>query len=116
MELVEGHTLRRSIGDASLPVASRAARLADVARALAGAHKRGLIHRDIKPENVMVRDDGVVKVLDFGIARRPDSPVDPTGATQQVGLEALTGKGGVVGTPHYMSPEQMRGAAPDGRT
>ena len=79
MELVEGRTLRRIEGDAEAPTATRVAQLADVARALAGAHKRGLIHRDIKPENVMVRDDGGVKVLDFGIARFARGSVDPRG-------------------------------------
>src|SRR3954464_7281608 len=61
MELVAGRTLREAVGDASVPVATRAGWLGDVARALAAAHRRGLVHRDIKPENVMVRDDGVVK-------------------------------------------------------
>jgi eukaryotic-like serine/threonine-protein kinase len=115
MELIEGRSLRALIG-APVPWDKRLRWLVDVARALAAAHKRGLVHRDIKPENVMVRDDGVVKVLDFGIARRPDAPVDPVGATQQSGLEALTGKGIVIGTPRYMSPEQMRGDPLDGRS
>jgi eukaryotic-like serine/threonine-protein kinase len=115
MELIEGRSLRALIG-APVPWDKRLRWLVDVARALAAAHKRGLVHRDIKPENVMVREDGVVKVLDFGIARRPDAPVDPVGATQQVGLEALTGKGVVIGTPRYMSPEQMRGDPLDGRS
>ena len=115
MELIEGRSLRALVG-APLPWDKRLRWLVDVARALGAAHKRGLVHRDIKPENVMVRDDGVVKVLDFGIARRPDAPVDPVGATQQMGLEALTGKGVVIGTPRYMSPEQMRGDPLDGRS
>ncbi len=115
MELIEGRNLRSVIG-APVPWDRRLRWLVDVARALGAAHKRGLVHRDIKPENVMVRDDDVVKVLDFGIARRPDAPVDPVGATQQGGLEALTGKGIVIGTPRYMSPEQMRGDALDGRS
>src|SRR3954447_24383598 len=70
MELVEGRTLRRAAGDVLSPLPTRLAQLSGVARALAAAHHRGLVHRDIKPENVMVRDDGKVKVLDFGIARR----------------------------------------------
>src|SRR5262249_55564290 len=107
MELIEGRALRHYVGRAGVSWDKRLRWLADVARALGAAHKRGLIHRDIKPENVMVRDDGVVKVLDFGIARRPDAPVDPVGATQKLGLEQLTGRGIVVGTPRYMSPEQL---------
>jgi serine/threonine-protein kinase len=117
MELIEGRSLRAYIGRPEVGWDRRLRWLADVARALAAAHKRGLVHRDIKPENVIVREeDGVVKVLDFGIARRPDAPVDPTGATQHVGLETLTSKGLVVGTPRYMSPEQIRGDAIDGRS
>ncbi len=116
MELIEGKSLRTLLEHPTVPWDRRLRWVVDVARALGAAHKRNLVHRDIKPENVMVRDDGVVKVLDFGIARRPDAPVDPVGATQQMGLEALTGKGVVIGTPRYMSPEQMRGDALDGRS
>src|SRR5262249_2215299 len=89
--------------------------LADVARALAGAHKRGLVHRDIKPENVMVRNDGVVKVLDFGIARRTAGHVDPHASTETPALPTLTVEGVKLGTPVYMAPEQIRGDALDGR-
>jgi hypothetical protein len=115
MELVEGRTLRSAAGDAAAPVPTRTAQLAGVARALAGAHKRGLIHRDIKPENVMVRDDGMVKVLDFGIARRAGGSVDPGGPTQTPALPTLTVEGVKLGTPVYMAPEQIRGDALDGR-
>jgi serine/threonine-protein kinase len=114
MELVEGRTLRRAPGDAAPPVSTRVAQLADIARALATAHKRGLVHRDIKPENVMIRDDGMVKVLDFGIARRTGGTVDPRSATQPA-LQTLTGEGVKLGTPVYMAPEQIRGDELDGR-
>jgi serine/threonine protein kinase len=116
MELVSGRTLRGAVGDASVPAATRVAELADVARALAVAHKRGLVHRDIKPENVMVREDGVVKVLDFGIARRQSGSIDPHGHTETPALPTLTIDGVKLGTPFYMAPEQIRGDALDGRT
>jgi hypothetical protein len=116
MELVPGRTLRGAAGDAPVPAATCIAELADVARALAAAHKRGLVHRDIKPENVMVRNDGVVKVLDFGIARRQGGSLDPHGETEMPALPTLTIDGVKLGTPVYMAPEQIRGDALDGRT
>ncbi|WP_437971529.1 protein kinase [Sorangium sp. So ce260] len=114
MELVAGRTLRSAIGGAE-PVSTRVAWLADVARALAAAHRRGLVHRDIKPENVMVRDDGVIKVLDFGIARRTAGGADPNASTEAPALPTLTALGVKLGTPVYMAPEQIRGAELDGR-
>ncbi|HEU5076636.1 MAG TPA: protein kinase [Polyangiaceae bacterium] len=114
MELVKGRTLRRAHGDTGAPIPARVAQLADVARALAAAHKRGLVHRDVKPENVMVSDDGLVKVLDFGIARRTGGTVDPRSATQPA-LPTITVEGVKIGTPVYMAPEQIRGDALDGR-
>jgi len=120
MEFVEGRTLRGEIGDAEVPLSKKIAWLADVARALAAAHRRGLVHRDVKPENVMVRSDGVVKVLDFGIARRAGGRVDPHGPTRPTAQETptlptLTVEGVRLGTPLYMSPEQIRGEELDGR-
>ena len=115
MELVSGQTLRGAVGQPGTPVAMRVAWLGDVAKVLAAAHKRGLIHRDIKPENVMIRDDGLVKVLDFGIARRAGGTVDPSGPTQTPALPTLTIKGDRLGTPIYMAPEQIKGDALDGR-
>jgi serine/threonine-protein kinase len=116
MELVVGRTLRLADGEASVPAATCITQLADVARALAVAHKRGLVHRDIKPENVMVREDGVVKVVDFGIARRQGGSLDPHGETEAPALPTLTIEGVKLGTPVYMAPEQIRGDALDGRT
>ncbi len=120
MELVSGRTLREAVGESSsstpsTPVETRAAWLSDVARALSAAHRSGLVHRDIKPENVMVRDDGVIKVLDFGIARRVSGSVDPSAPTQAPALPTLTKEGVKVGTPLYMAPEQIRGLPLDGR-
>ncbi|XXY49431.1 protein kinase [Sorangium sp. So ce269] len=115
MELVAGRTLRSAIGGPEEPVSIRAAWLADVGRALAAAHRRGLVHRDIKPENVMVRDDGVIKVLDFGIARRAAGEADPSASTEAPALPTLTALGVKLGTPVYMAPEQIRGGELDGR-
>ncbi len=87
-----------------------------IASALAAAHAAGIVHRDIKPENVMVRHDGFVKVLDFGLAKlteRPGLRSDPEAATMQV---VKTDPGKVMGTANYMSPEQARGLAVDART
>jgi serine/threonine-protein kinase len=124
MELVAGRTLRTYVGDTSVPLGRRIRWLVDVALALGAAHQLGLVHRDIKPENVMVGDDGFVKVLDFGIARRAiakEEPVPPSGVPDLAALEAhalantLTADGVIAGTPMYMAPEQLRGAALDGR-
>jgi hypothetical protein len=120
MELVEGRTLRACVGNAGLSLQARVGQLTDVARALAVAHRRGLVHRDIKPENVMLREDGMVKVLDFGIARRTAREVDPHADTAGTGaastaLPTLTVEGVKMGTPVYMAPEQIRGDGLDGR-
>ncbi|AKT37249.1 protein kinase domain-containing protein [Chondromyces crocatus] len=116
MELVSGRTVRALLGEAPVPAASqRSTWLVDVARVLGVAHRRGLVHRDIKPENVMVRDDGVVKVLDFGIARRTGGGADPSASTQAAALPTLTTEGVKPGTPVYMAPEQIRGEPLDGR-
>jgi serine/threonine-protein kinase len=112
MELIEGRPLRHYIGRGDVPVEQRLAWLGDVARALEFAHGRGIIHRDIKPDNVMIREDGTVKVLDFGLARRAAGYAAPAGTSA---LPTLTEDGTVAGTPLYMAPEQMRGAALDGR-
>jgi eukaryotic-like serine/threonine-protein kinase len=116
MELVSGETLRRFVGDASVASATKLRWLVDVAHALAAAHHAGLVHRDIKPENVMVRGDGRVTVLDFGIARRTAAEVDKNGPTHVAGaIQTLTLEGAIVGTPLYMAPEQIEAEPVDGR-
>src|SRR5829696_1974306 len=103
MEYVEGETLRKRLASAGLSLREALDIAIQVAAALSVAHAAGIIHRDIKPENVMLRPDGVVKVLDFGLAKL--APVVGGGAdTTQMGVN--TDAGIVVGTAAYMSPEQ----------
>jgi len=109
MEYVLGSTLRSVAADA--PVARKLRWLVDVARALEVAHRAGLVHRDVKPENVMLREDGVVKVLDFGIARRTVAAAGEDARMQ----DTVTGSGGIAGTPVYMAPEQIKGHDVDAR-
>ncbi|MEA2746275.1 MAG: eukaryotic-like serine/threonine-protein kinase, partial [Myxococcales bacterium] len=104
MELVTGQSLLAYVGDDRVPAARKLGWLVDVARALGAAHKTGVIHRDVKPSNVMVSDDGIVKVLDFGLAK----PLAPVSFRTQAGH--------VLGTPRYMAPEQLAGAEIDART
>ena len=105
MEFVEGRSLAAWAGGA-VGVKALAHMGAQVARALAVAHAAGIVHRDIKPENVMVREDGYVKLLDFGLARL--LPVPALARTDGM-EEGETGPAVIIGTPRYMSPEQARG-------
>jgi non-specific serine/threonine protein kinase len=110
-ELVEGINLRQRMAQGDLTVGEILRIGAQVASALAAAHGRGIVHRDVKPENVMLRRDGYVKVLDFGIAKvmegSPAKGSDDPGMTKEMTL---------VGTVGYMSPEQLRGRDVDGRS
>jgi ABC-type branched-subunit amino acid transport system substrate-binding protein len=112
MEYVQGTVLRELVGKADVPIAQRVKWLADVARALGFAHSRGIVHRDVKPDNVIVREDGVVKVLDFGIARRSQHSLPESTAGEL--LPTMTGDLSM-GTPRYMAPEQMLNESLDGR-
>ena len=119
MELVKGRWLRDAVGDPSIPASTRLRWLTDIAKALGAAHKNGLVHRDIKPDNVMIRDDGAIKVLDFGIAKRART-TSATALTEVMSGTAenaptLTQQGALVGTPFYMAPEQLRREPLDGR-
>jgi serine/threonine-protein kinase len=113
MELVEGQPLDQLIPPGGLPVARIVEIGGALADALAAAHEKGIVHRDLKPGNVMITNDGRVKVLDFGLAKHRQA-ADPAGVT--VTLAAHTEAGVVMGTPAYMSPEQVAGRAVDYRT
>jgi Tol biopolymer transport system component len=115
-EFVEGRTLRDLIAEKRLEVGDALSVAAQVAEALAAAHRAGVIHRDIKPENIMLRPDGYAKVLDFGVAKLTGRDAPPPGARQAPSEEARTGAGVVVGTVAYMSPEQALGERLDRRT
>ena len=113
MELIEGAPLRAFVGDASVPLTKKLRWLVDIARGLGAAHKAGLVHRDVKPANVMISDDGVVKVLDFGLAK----PVEAASLTRSVTPDGVnTDVGLVVGTPRYMAPELFSGIRADARS
>lgn len=113
MELVEGHSLDRLILEGGLPLEQILVIAKAIADALAAAHEKGIVHRDLKPANVMVTEDGRVKVLDFGLAKQTGA-ADPIDATQT--LAGYTEVGAVMGTPAYMSPEQIAGRVLDHRT
>jgi eukaryotic-like serine/threonine-protein kinase len=121
-EFIDGQTLRQLLNDAPqqrLEIERALDITAQMARALAAAHEAGIVHRDIKPENVMVRHDGLVKVLDFGLAKLTEpteprvSPIE-TAPLTLAGVESTTGT--AMGTVGYMSPEQPRGQEVDHRS
>src|SRR5947207_7218599 len=115
-EFIEGMTLRASITCGRINPHAALEIAVHVASALAAAHEAGVVHRDIKPENIMLRPDGYVKVLDFGIAKltepRPVPDLDEIGTTAVLQTRA----GLVLGTARYMSPEQTRGQTVDARS
>ena len=119
-EFVEGQTLRKRLLQTRLSVNEALDVGAQMAGALAAAHSSGITHRDIKPENVMLRPDGYVKVLDFGLARitqrDASSASDSQARTQSVTLGTQTAPGLIMGTVGYVSPEQVRGEKLDERT
>lgn len=116
-ELIEGDTLRQRLSMGAIEADAALDIIMQAASALVAAHEVGIIHRDIKPENIMLRPDGYVKVLDFGLAklaeRKHSSRSDPEAPTR---LQGNTSPGMVMGTVNYMSPEQARGLVVDERT
>jgi serine/threonine protein kinase len=115
MEYVSGKTLDGLIARKGLPVKEVLAYTVQIADALAAAHAAGIVHRDVKPGNVMVTDTGLVKVLDFGLAKLTEpTAASPHGTT--VTLETRTSEGTILGTVAYMSPEQAEGKKLDARS
>jgi serine/threonine protein kinase len=115
MELVEGEDLAQRIARGAIPVAEALPIAKQIADALEAAHEQGIIHRDLKPGNIKVRDDGTVKVLDFGLAKALE-PAVGAGAnvtmSPTITTPAMTQMGLILGTAAYMSPEQARDGLP----
>src|SRR5262245_31647419 len=119
MELVEGPTLAERIQAGPIPVNESLAIARQIADSLEAAHERGIVHRDLKPANVKVRDDGTVKVLDFGLAKAMETPAAMSSSVSlspTITTPAMTQMGLILGTAAYMSPEQARGKTVDQRT
>ena len=112
MEYVAGKTLAASIPRGGMPLPEALKYAAPIAAALATAHDAGIVHRDLKPGNIMVTPEGVVKVLDFGLARFANSEAEGADARS---TRTLSAKGTILGTPQYMAPEQAQGRTVDKR-
>ena len=111
LELVEGPTLADRIAQGPIPVDEALPIAKQIAEALEAAHEAGVIHRDLKPANIKVKDDGTVKVLDFGLARAFQPDAASGDASQSPTLTAAATQMGVIlGTAAYMAPEQAKGA------
>jgi serine/threonine protein kinase/Tol biopolymer transport system component len=116
MEFVDGETLRTRMNRAEISLKEALDIAAQVAAALAAAHEAGIVHRDIKPENIMLRPDGYVKVLDFGLAKLTERQAATVDSQAPTIAKDDTDPGTVMGTMQYMSPEQARGHLVDQRT
>ena len=115
LELVEGPTLADRISKGSIPLDESLPIAKQIAEALEAAHEAGVIHRDLKPANIKVREDGTVKVLDFGLAKALDPSPTSDPSESPILTAAATQMGVIMGTAAYMSPEQARGKPVDKR-
>ena len=117
LELVDGETLASRIKRGALSVVEALSIARQIAEALEAAHEHGIIHRDLKPANITVRDDGTVKVLDFGLAKVLEPEVAPSDETRAPGGNPdMSAAGLIVGTAAYLAPEQARGKPADRRS
>ncbi|HEY0322219.1 MAG TPA: protein kinase [Pyrinomonadaceae bacterium] len=114
-EFIDGKTLRDLLAEAEMKPLEALEIAIGVASALDAAHQAGVVHRDIKPENIMLRRDGYVKVLDFGLAKWVEGAMDSTDVDAETKPMGVTQPGAVIGTYVYMSPEQARGLPVDAR-
>src|SRR3989304_1020222 len=117
-ELLEGETLRQRLGRAAISWRQAVEITVSIADGLSAAHAKGVIHRDLKPANLFITTAGHVKILDFGLARmEPEGRVAPGHAAESTPtLTLATRPGAILGTPNYMSPQQVRGLRTDGRS
>lgn len=115
-EYIEGETLKSRLETESLSLKSILDIALQVVSALDAAHRAGIVHRDIKPDNIMVRGDGIVKVLDFGLLKLTASDVSEVDTEGETKMQVRTSAGVIMGTTAYMSPEQARGLEMDART
>jgi serine/threonine protein kinase len=106
MKLIEGTTLARKLLDGPQPSRAAAEMLAPICRAIADAHRRGVLHRDLKPSNILIDQEGHPFVTDFGLAKRVKSDASDS---HLIGLHSITQSGAILGTPSYMAPEQAAG-------
>ncbi len=116
MELVPGETLAERITQGAMPVDEALPIFKQIAEALEAAHEKGIIHRDLKPANIKITPDGLVKVLDFGLAKALEDDEPAADSSQSPTLTKGTALGAIMGTAAYMSPEQARGKTVDKRT
>jgi len=115
-ELLDGETLRARLNSGALPMRKAVEYALQISRGLAAAHDHGIFHRDLKPENIFITRDGHVKILDFGLAKLTMPEPGTPGLSVQATLDSVTGRGVLLGTLGYMSPEQCRGATIDARS
>src|SRR5499433_4007158 len=120
MELVEGEDLAQRLTRGAIPIDEALPIAKQIAEALEAAHEQGIIHRDLKPANIKVRDDGTVKVLDFGLAKLAEARAGTAGGPGVLSMSPtitspalVSGVGVLLGTAAYMSPEQARGKEVD---
>jgi serine/threonine protein kinase len=117
MELIEGKSLDRAIGRKGMPLGDALNCAVQITEALARAHASGILHRDLKPTNVMITDTGLIKLVDFGLAKLlSQSSTNEAATTETVTTNPLTDEGQVIGTTAYMSPEQAEGKPVDARS